>query len=212
MDSLATAQVTVAAPDACRCVALCAVQVLRYLQLFAEHYHLLDLIRFNTRVLQAEPATNTPADIAAATGIQPTDVPWQRWHVTWQEDSKGSTADGSQNTKPDLSAAVASAPSNLNCAESSPDGSGSMHTAVFDAVLVCNGHFTQPNLPSIPGAADFPGLLMHSHNYRQADRFKGQHVAVIGASYSGMDSHLSYGMTGTEDPQHCQCLLACLPA
>ncbi|WIA31500.1 hypothetical protein OEZ86_002393 [Tetradesmus obliquus] len=39
----------------------------------------------------------------------------------------------------------------------------------------------------LPGAEGWPGLLMHSHNYRSAERFKGQHVAVLGASFSGQD-------------------------
>lgn len=60
-----------------------------------------------------------------------------------------------------------------------------MYTELFDAVLVCNGHYSEPKLPQLPGAEGWPGLLMHSHNYRSAERFKGQHVAVLGASFSG---------------------------
>jgi cation diffusion facilitator CzcD-associated flavoprotein CzcO len=62
---------------------------------------------------------------------------------------------------------------------------GSLQTEQFDAVLVCNGHYSEPQLPQLPGAAGWPGLLMHSHSFRSAERFKGQHVAVIGASFSG---------------------------
>jgi cation diffusion facilitator CzcD-associated flavoprotein CzcO len=32
---------------------------------------------------------------------------------------------------------------------------------VFDAVVVCNGHFSEPNLPDIPGSDSWPGLQLH---------------------------------------------------
>ncbi|KAF6261626.1 putative dimethylaniline monooxygenase [Scenedesmus sp. NREL 46B-D3] len=63
----------------------------------------------------------------------------------------------------------------------------SMHEQQFDAVLLCNGHYSEPQLPQLPGAAGWPGQLLHSHSYRSAERFKGQHVAVVGASFSGQD-------------------------
>jgi cation diffusion facilitator CzcD-associated flavoprotein CzcO len=31
----------------------------------------------------------------------------------------------------------------------------------------------------------WPGLQLHSHNYRGAAQFKGQNVMVVGASFSG---------------------------
>jgi hypothetical protein len=32
---------------------------------------------------------------------------------------------------------------------------------VFDALVVCNGHYSEPNLPEVPGADQWPGLQMH---------------------------------------------------
>ncbi|KAK3242162.1 Flavin-containing monooxygenase FMO GS-OX5 [Cymbomonas tetramitiformis] len=58
---------------------------------------------------------------------------------------------------------------------------------LFDGVVVCNGHYSQPRLPQVPGADVFPGLVMHSHNYRKPEDFAGQRVLVIGASASGED-------------------------
>ena len=55
----------------------------------------------------------------------------------------------------------------------------------FDAVLVCNGHFAEPNVLEVEGREEFTGLIMHSHNYRTAERFKGQRVVVVGAAFSG---------------------------
>ncbi len=47
------------------------------------------------------------------------------------------------------------------------------------------GHYSEPNLPTVPGEATFPGLVMHSHNYRTPEPFAGQTVLVVGASNSG---------------------------
>jgi hypothetical protein len=193
------------------------LQVLRYLQAFAEHYHLHQLIRFSTHVLQAVPvgataaagSANAPGLHAAAPASQQhgqtlqqqqqhqqqqqqqqpsaqessAALPWQRWQVTWQELPPQATAGHCAGHTADSDAAgtpaAAAAAADVSATATPP------HTELFDAVLVCNGHYTEPRLPDIPGASVFPGVLMHSHSYREPARFTGQHVAVIGASYSG---------------------------
>ena len=55
----------------------------------------------------------------------------------------------------------------------------------YDAVVVCNGHYSEPNLPNVAGSDSWPGLQMHSHNYRTPDVFRDQVVVVVGASNSG---------------------------
>ncbi|KAJ4865794.1 Flavin-containing monooxygenase FMO GS-OX-like 1 [Raphanus sativus] len=57
----------------------------------------------------------------------------------------------------------------------------------FDAVVVCNGHFTEPRLAHIPGIDSWPGKQIHSHNYRIPVPFKDQVVVVIGSQSSGND-------------------------
>lgn len=57
----------------------------------------------------------------------------------------------------------------------------------FDAVVVCNGHYSNPRRPKLPGAAAFPGRILHSHSYRRNEHFAGLTVVVIGASASGED-------------------------
>lgn len=57
----------------------------------------------------------------------------------------------------------------------------------FDAVVVCNGHFTEPRLADIAGIDGWPGKQLHSHNYRVPDQFQGQVVVVIGYHPSGID-------------------------
>lgn len=55
----------------------------------------------------------------------------------------------------------------------------------FDALVVCNGHYSQPNLPDVPDAGVWPGVQLHSHNYRVPEAFSNQVVVVVGASNSG---------------------------
>ena len=68
-------------------------------------------------------------------------------------------------------------------------GSGREHTDQVDAdaVIVCNGHYSEPSLPAIPGMTDFPGRQMHTHNYRTNRAFAGLRVCVVGAQASGVD-------------------------
>lgn len=61
-------------------------------------------------------------------------------------------------------------------------------TAVYDALIVCNGHHWDPNIPDYPG--EFDGVLMHSHSYN--DPFdpvdmRGKNVVVVGMGNSGLD-------------------------
>ncbi len=60
-------------------------------------------------------------------------------------------------------------------------------TATYDALVVCNGHYSAPRCPEVKGSDVFPGQAMHSHNYRHNEAFKGQIVVLVGASASGED-------------------------
>jgi hypothetical protein len=176
---------------------MCVPQVLLYLQALADRFHLQELVRFSTEVVRAEPVDSTaahqPNSAAASTQQQPHQqqqqaepqnlpLPWQRWQVTWRELGAAGTQPNSSSSS---AAASTTAAGSVACAAGDPASVSTEHTELFDALLVCNGHYTEPNVPDIPGAAGFPGVLMHSHNYRRADRFRGQHVTVIGPSYSG---------------------------
>ncbi|XP_025836607.1 flavin-containing monooxygenase FMO GS-OX-like 2 isoform X2 [Agrilus planipennis] len=60
-------------------------------------------------------------------------------------------------------------------------------TSIFDAVMICNGHYNQPIYPKLPGQNKFKGRQLHSHHYRSPDPFKGNNVLVIGAGPSGLE-------------------------
>ncbi|KAI4311659.1 hypothetical protein MLD38_036538 [Melastoma candidum] len=76
---------------------------------------------------------------------------------------------------------------------------------VFDAVVVCNGHFTEPRLAEICGIDTWPGKQMHSHNYRTPDPFHNQAVVLIGSSASAVDISRDISPVASEVHVACRC-------
>ena len=69
-------------------------------------------------------------------------------------------------------------------------------THEFDGVMVCNGHYSVPNCPDIPGLGKhFKGDQIHSHFYRIPQHFVEKTVLVLGASASGVDIGLEITKT-----------------
>ncbi|XP_075793144.1 dimethylaniline monooxygenase [N-oxide-forming] 4 isoform X1 [Pelodiscus sinensis] len=67
---------------------------------------------------------------------------------------------------------------------------GRTESAIFDAVLVCSGHYAEPHLPleSFPGIETrFQGQYLHSWEYKDPARFRGKRVLVLGVGNSGGD-------------------------
>ncbi|HWL96423.1 MAG TPA: NAD(P)/FAD-dependent oxidoreductase [Nocardioidaceae bacterium] len=69
--------------------------------------------------------------------------------------------------------------------ESTTDGQ--TRSEEFDNVVVATGHFSTPNMPSYEGFEQFPGRILHSHDFRDAQEFAGRDLLVIGSSYSAED-------------------------
>ncbi|XP_043076163.1 flavin-containing monooxygenase 5-like isoform X2 [Puntigrus tetrazona] len=69
------------------------------------------------------------------------------------------------------------------------DRDGREETRVFDGVLVCSGHYTQPIKPlsDFPGIDTFPGIITHSWEYKDPDPYFGKRVVVVGIGNSGGD-------------------------
>lgn len=66
-------------------------------------------------------------------------------------------------------------------------------SGIYDAVMICNGHYNDPVVPEIFGHEKFAGLQSHSHRYRNPEPFRNQRVLVIGTGPSGLDlaTHVS---------------------
>ncbi|KAL4351419.1 hypothetical protein GQ457_06G032830 [Hibiscus cannabinus] len=58
---------------------------------------------------------------------------------------------------------------------------------VFEAVVICNGKSTEPRNAEFPGRDTWPGLQMHSHNYRTPQQFENKTVVLIGDGPSATD-------------------------
>jgi putative flavoprotein involved in K+ transport len=53
--------------------------------------------------------------------------------------------------------------------------------------IVATGHYNDPIMPGWPGAEDFGGRLLHSHEYRSGREFEGRRALVIGIGNSGAE-------------------------
>ncbi|KAI7733636.1 hypothetical protein M8C21_028579 [Ambrosia artemisiifolia] len=121
-------------------------EVLKFLEDFATHFKLTELIRFNTVVTRVEVVDSVITSFVV---------------------------------------------------ESETNGVSSVE--VFDAVVVCNGHNTQPRIATdIPGIETWSGKQMHSHNYRDSEPFRDQIVVVIGNGPSAIDIPREIAMVAKE--------------
>ncbi|XP_034214746.1 flavin-containing monooxygenase FMO GS-OX3-like isoform X2 [Prunus dulcis] len=58
--------------------------------------------------------------------------------------------------------------------KSKSKGGDGVHDEIYDAVVVCNGHYTEPRIAEIPGINTWKGKQFHSHNYRNPEPFRDQ--------------------------------------
>ena len=67
-----------------------------------------------------------------------------------------------------------------------------------DVVIFATGLNGTPHRPELPGQASFPGPVLHSSSYRNADGFKGMAVLVVGFGNSGGDIALDLAEAGVD--------------
>uniref|UniRef100_A0A8C3WVA6 Flavin-containing monooxygenase n=1 Tax=Catagonus wagneri TaxID=51154 RepID=A0A8C3WVA6_9CETA len=77
---------------------------------------------------------------------------------------------------------------------------GKQNRAVFDAVMVCTGHFLNPRLPleTFPGIHTFKGQILHSQEYKTPERFQGKRILVIGLGNTGGDIAVELSRTAAQ--------------
>ncbi|KAG2429055.1 hypothetical protein HXX76_011296 [Chlamydomonas incerta] len=56
-----------------------------------------------------------------------------------------------------------------------------------DYVVVCSGIFSNPFIPSYPGAGDFVGQQIHAKHFHDVSVASGRRVLIVGAGKTGMD-------------------------
>lgn len=120
-------------------VRVAALQVLSYLQLFADRHALHQHIQYNTQVVSATPLS------------------------TAQHAADGSSHDSSSTagTGDKIGSNPVWRVSSVQLGADRQPGCGQQQQQVFDAVVVCSGQYSDPNLPEVPGADSWPGLQMH---------------------------------------------------
>ncbi|KTC84499.1 flavin-containing monooxygenase [Legionella brunensis] len=59
------------------------------------------------------------------------------------------------------------------------------YEAIYDYVLVANGHHWDPIIPDYPG--EFSGEFLHAHQYKKAEPFKNKRILVVGGGNSACD-------------------------
>ncbi|XP_073449350.1 dimethylaniline monooxygenase [N-oxide-forming] 2-like isoform X1 [Aquarana catesbeiana] len=77
---------------------------------------------------------------------------------------------------------------------------GKKETSIFDAVMVCNGHHTDPYYPleSFPGLNKFKGQYFHSREYKSTKGFEGKRVLVVGMGNTGTDIAVELSRTASQ--------------
>ncbi|XP_053549842.1 flavin-containing monooxygenase 5 isoform X2 [Bombina bombina] len=77
---------------------------------------------------------------------------------------------------------------------------GKQETRIFNAVLICSGHHSFPNLPlaSFPGIEKYKGRYIHSRDYKAPNDYQGKRVLVIGIGNSGGDIAVELSRTAQQ--------------
>ncbi|XP_010938993.1 flavin-containing monooxygenase FMO GS-OX-like 9 [Elaeis guineensis] len=94
------------------------------------------------------------------------------------------------DTRVDNVAMVGSAESGNNLkwvVGSKATNGGKVVEEIFDAVVVANGHYSQPWMPNIKGMDVWTRKQIHSHVYRVPEPYRDEVVVVVGSSLSGQD-------------------------
>jgi dimethylaniline monooxygenase (N-oxide forming) len=120
--------------------------ILKYFEDYANHFKLLDYIKFGKKVLSIRP-------LNGGVGIK------EMWEIVYIE------------------------------------GAGAAPVVeTYEYVFIATGHHWKPFEPHFEGLENFKGQVMHSHNYRDASKFKDKRCLVIGIGNSAVDMavELSY--------------------
>jgi cation diffusion facilitator CzcD-associated flavoprotein CzcO len=174
-------------------------EVLRYLAAFASFYQLHQHIQLGTQVTSVElipdTANHSPAG-AQCNGTAPQQVETNGG----ERNSDGTTQQRRRRPRFRVHTAPAALEpqQQLQRGQVQPQQQQASHwlqpseVHEVDAVVVANGHYSEPSLPRLPGlqASQEAGVLhLHAHNYRHPGQFgpnlAQQTVLIVGASNSG---------------------------
>ncbi|KAL7469752.1 hypothetical protein ACHAXS_009998 [Conticribra weissflogii] len=145
-------------------------QVADYLDQYARHFGIGERVRFGCHVTQLTVLTEDEPKETEETGVPSTpsvDARWPSISLEWTTNADERVR-GDDDADPDR-------PRRRT------------HRETFHHVLVCNGHYSLPSFPPIPGLDHFRGRVLHAIEYDDPLDFAGQTVVCIGARASGAD-------------------------
>ncbi|XP_070548146.1 flavin-containing monooxygenase 2-like [Ptychodera flava] len=73
-----------------------------------------------------------------------------------------------------------------------------LSTEEFDYVMICTSVYNRAAIPSYPGMENFKGNKIHANEYREASKFKGKRVIVVGGSHSAGEISTEIARNGAE--------------
>ena len=176
-------------------------EVRAYLDAYADHHDIRKRVRLGTRVVAVTPTSEntenaSPRNFSESASDEDERAYLEKWGPRWcvvtepvettrKEEEEAPREDGEESVRERRPSSAA------RSARVETDRASYANEA-FDAVVVCNGHYSEPRVPRFPGHETWPGLQMHSHNYREPEgpgafSFRGKRVVVLGAAASGED-------------------------
>ena len=175
-------------------------EVRAYLDAYADHHDIRKRVRLGTRVVAVTPTSENTENAALRTASASDEderAYLEKWGPRWrvvtepvettrkEEEEEAPREDGEESVRERR-------PSSAARSARGETDRASYANETFDAVVVCNGHYSEPRVPRFPGHETWPGLQMHSHNYREPEgpgafSFRGKRVVVLGAAASGED-------------------------
>ncbi|XP_070550067.1 flavin-containing monooxygenase 2-like [Ptychodera flava] len=68
----------------------------------------------------------------------------------------------------------------------------------FDYVMICTSAFNKAFIPPYPGMETFKGATIHANEYREASKFRGKKIIVVGGSHTAGEISSEIARNGAE--------------
>lgn len=163
-------------------------QVQEYLENYAEQHALSDLIEFNTEVKAVRPVRRSGSSSSSSNGCDVGEgkkdgyVPWPAGDYTVLKENERDKEEEGEGPLWQVTTASSNHRHHLNQQQQGE------RQEIYDAVVVCNGHYDVPYTPSLPGlSGNYKGRILHSREYDNPEMFRGLKVLCVGYKSSGTD-------------------------
>lgn len=155
-----------------------------YLEGYAKQYDVEKLITFDTEVKEVRPVRRTRGQEGEGAAPYPPGDYTREHGLGAARETGGPEGVGEEGEAPMWRVTV------VRQAGGSVAGAceGVPESEVFDAVVVCNGHYQVPHCPDLPGLREhYRGRVMHSRDYDHPEALRGLKVLCVGYRASGTD-------------------------